>query len=64
MNIQPVTNCKILLTCSELGILRDICSVVGTAELAVQDDIKTYARIYGDMMNNYLKKVEKEQFGE
>lgn len=64
MNIQSVTNCKILLTYSELKTLRDICSVVGTAKLDVQDDIKSYARSYADTIGSYLKRIDKEQFGE
>lgn len=63
MNIQSVTNCKILLTYSELKILRDICRVV-SGEATVCDDDKTYARIYADMMDNYIKKITLEQFGE
>ncbi len=63
MNIISVSNCKILLTYSELQILRDICNLVYD-KLDVHDAIKTYAGSYADMMDRYLKKIDKEQFGE
>lgn len=61
MNIQSVTNCKILLTYSELKILRDICRMVEDKP-DVHGDIKTYARSYADTMERYLEKIDKEQF--
>lgn len=60
MNIQSVTNCKILLTYDELKTLRNICRAV-SGEISVRDEDKIYAGSYADMIDNYLKKIT---FGE